>query len=80
MRELKIGDKYKDNRVDEQDIWEVVEVVAGYRAIVKCIDSGLYQSYKVGDVKTFNLNSSYWEYVPDKSNNFKIIYDILNNP
>jgi hypothetical protein len=80
MRELKIGDKYRDSRDTEQDVWEVVEIINGHLATVKCIDSGLYQSYKVGDVKAFNLDSIYWEYVPGKSNNFKLIYDILNNP
>lgn len=81
MKELKIGDRYKDKRHTEQDVWEIIEVLTLTKAVMKCVDSGISNHFHIGERHEWDLRyTDTWEYVQDKSNNFKIIYDILNNP
>jgi hypothetical protein len=61
-------------------IWEVTGV--GRDRLYKCVCVDTGQLYSIGDVKEWNFyQDNVWEYLGNfgKSNNFKLIYDILNN-
>jgi hypothetical protein len=79
--ELRVGDQYK-YLGKYPEIWEVLKTSRKY-SWVKCIDPGGNTNYSVGFkekwVSEYLTNMGYFELYQNKSNNFKLIYDILND-
>lgn len=79
MRKFKVGDRFKD--YETGDTWEVIEEgpkpYGDVTAI--CIVGG--DGYHVGQIHDWQSEFHRWIYLGNyaKSNNFKTIYDILNN-
>lgn len=71
-----IGDKYKGiYRGITNTIWEVVGL-SGDDYLCKCIVGNT--TYKANIVSRWSLTPDVFECISNKSNNFKQIYDILN--
>lgn len=74
MSKLKVGDRYKFKTLDNEFVWEVND--RGIPTIISTIKGPMKVGYQNQDWGI----GEYDEYLGNfaKSNNFKIIYDILN--
>jgi hypothetical protein len=82
MREVKIGQKYKYTENGTWDIWEVIYILPDGTHSCRCVDSGTKSEYEIDYETKWNLNApgdNLWELYLDKSDQFKNIYNILNN-
>jgi hypothetical protein len=81
MREVKIGQKYKYTENGTWDIWEVIG--DGHSThLCRCINPGTKNDFDVDDEAYWDLcvkGDNYWELYLDKSDQFKNIYNILND-
>lgn len=72
-----IGSTWKRLILEYDDVWEVVSHDDKFHRC-RCIVAG--RDTKVGQMASFYIfdGSEIWEPYETKSNNFKLIYDILN--
>lgn len=77
---MKIGDKFRGKILTtENTIWEVTKITKKGNQTAICRNGNMYWSKGICTV--WNLSDTqYFEPYFEKSNNFKLIYDILNNP
>jgi hypothetical protein len=79
MKKFKLGDIFRD--YETGDTWEVIaEGSKPYEDVTAiCIEAG--DGYQVGQIHDWQCNFHRWKYLGNhaKSNNFKNIYDILND-
>ena len=75
---FKVGDKFV-HKIDG-DVWEITGECTGEGYPVVCIkESNHEQAYLGAEQSNYPLHiSDFWEYIEQKSNNFKVIYEILN--
>lgn len=75
---MRIGDQYKYIHMNKWDLWEVIDI--DDKIYCKCIDSGTLEVFPNGYIAHWDsMSSNKWVRVETKSDNFKIIYEILNS-